>query len=91
MDSRDKKFLIITITTIMVSYLISTMIIFLVSSTVHILDTGDGMGTWSGTSDRIERQIHFDWRIMETLGIIILIIPGVIIAYKFYKQIKLKY
>jgi len=91
MANRDKKSLIITITTIAASYLALTMMIILASNTLHIWDTGDGVGTWSGTADGMERQVHFDWRTVETIWIVILVIPGVIIAYKFYERIKLRY
>ena len=91
MTNRDKKSLIITITTVAVSYLTLTIMIILVSNTLHIWDTGDGIGAWSGTADGMERQVHFNWRTVETIWIVILIIPGVIIAYKFYERIKLKY
>ena len=50
-----------------------------------------GIGEWTGTAEGMERQVHFDWRTVETIWIVILTIPGVIIAYKFYEQIKLKY
>ena len=58
----------------------------------YILEsTPDGIGKWTGTAEGIERQIHFDWKTLETIWIIILAIPGVIISYKFYERIKLKY
>ena len=91
MTNRDKKSLIITIAIIAISYLALTMMIILVSNTLHIWDTGNGIDAWSGTADGMERQVHFDWRTVETVWIVILIIPGVIIAYKFYERIKLKY
>ena len=90
MASRDKKSLMITIATVVISYLALTMMIILASNTLHIWDTGNGIGAWSGTADGMERQIHFDWRTVETIWIVILVIPGVIIAYKFYERIKLK-
>ena len=91
LTNKDKKSLIITIATVAVSYLALTMVIILVSNTLHIWDTGNGIGTWSGTAEGMERQVHFDWRTVETIWIIILVIPGAIIAYKFYERIKLKY
>ena len=91
MTNRDKKSLIITIATVAVSCLALTMMIILASNTLHIWDTGNGVGAWSGTVDGMERQVHFDWRTVETIWIVILVIPGVIIAYKFYERIKLKY
>ena len=89
--NRDKKSLIITITTVVVYYLALSIMIILASNTLHMWDTGDGVGAWSGTADGMERQVHFDWKTVETIWIIILVIPGVIIAYKFYEKIKLKY
>ena len=91
MTNTDKKSLIITIATVAASYLALTIMIILVSNTLHIWDTGNGIGEWSGTADGMERQVHFNWRTIETIWIVILIIPGVIIAYKFYERIKLKY
>lgn len=91
MASRDKKSLMITISTVAVSYLALTMMIILASNSLHIWDTGNGIGTWSGTADGMERQIHFNWMTVETIWIVILVIPGAIIAYKFYERIKLKY
>lgn len=91
MTDRDKKSLIITISIVAVSYLALTTMIILASSTLHIWGTGDGIGEWSGTADGMERQVHFDWGTVETIWIVILTIPGVIIAYKFYERIKLKY
>ena len=91
LTNKDKKSLIITIATVAVSYLALTMVIILVSNTLHIWDTVNSIGTWSGTAEGMERQVHFDWRIVETIWIIILVIPGAIIAYKFYERIKLKY
>ena len=89
--NRDKKSLIITIATVAVSYLALSVMIILASNTLHMWDTGNGIGEWSGTADGMERQVHFDWRTVETIWIVILVIPGVIIAYKFYERIKLKY
>ena len=58
----------------------------------YILEsTPDGIAEWTGTADGMERQVHFDWKTLETIWIIILVIPGIIVAYKFYKRIKLKY
>jgi len=91
MTDRDKKSLIITIVTVAASYLVLTTMIILASNTLQILDTGDGIDAWSGTADGMERQVHFDWGTVETIWIVILAIPGVIIAYKFYERIKLKY
>ncbi len=91
MDNRDKQSLMITVATVAVSYLTLTMMISMSSNTLHMWDTGDSIGTWSGTADVMERSIHFDWRTVETIWIVILIIPGVVIAYKFYERIKSKY
>lgn len=93
MTNRDKKSLIITVTTVAMSYLALTIMIILVSNTLHIWDTGNGIGigTWSGTAEGMQRQVHLDWRTMESIWIVILVIPGVIIAYKFYERIRLKY
>jgi Amt family ammonium transporter len=91
MANRDKKSLIITVATVAASYLALSVMIILASNTLHIWDTGDGIGAWSGTADGMERQIHFDWRTVEAIWIVILAIPGAIIAYKFYERIKLKY
>ena len=91
MDDRDKKYLMIAVVTVIVYYLALTMIVILVPNTPHMWDTGDGIDTWSGTVDGIERQVHLEWRIVETIWIIVLVIPGVIIDYKFYKRIKIKY
>jgi len=56
----------------------------------YILEsTPDGIAEWTGTAKKMERQVHFDWRTVETVWIVILAIPGVIIAYKFYERIKL--
>jgi len=91
MTNRDKKSLIITIATVAVSYLALSVMIILASNTLHIWDTGNGIGEWSGTADGMERQVHLDWRPVKTIWIVILVIPGVIIDYKFYERIKLKY
>lgn len=91
MTNRDKKSLMITIATVAVSYLALSVMIIPASNTLHMWDTGDGIGEWSGTDNEMERQVHFDWRTVETIWIIMLVIPGVIIAYKFYERIKLKY
>ena len=91
MTDRDKKSLIVTIATVTASYLALITMIILASNTLQILDTGDGIDAWSGTADGMERQVHFDWGTVETIWIVILAIPGVIIAYKFYERIKLKY
>ena len=91
LTNRDKKSLIITIATVAVSYLVLSVMIILASNTLHTWDTGNGIGAWSGTADGMERQIHFDWRTVETIWAVILVIPGVIISYKFYERIKLKY
>jgi len=89
--NRDKKSLITTIATVTASYLALTMMIILASNTFQIWDTGDSIGAWSGTADGMERQVHFDWGDVETIWIVILAIQGVIIAYKFYERVKLKY
>lgn len=58
----------------------------------YILEsTPDGIDEWTGTAEGMERQIHFDWKTLETIWIIVLAIPVVIISYKFYERIKLKY
>ena len=58
----------------------------------YILEsTPNGIAEWSGTADGMERQVHFDWRTVESIWIVILAIPGIIIAYKFYFRIKLRY
>lgn len=88
MACRDKKSLMITIGTVVASYLAFTMMIILTSNSLHVWDTGNGIGTWSGTADGMEKQIHFDWITVETIWIVILIIPGAIMAYKFYERIK---
>lgn len=55
---RDNKSLIITIATVAVSYLALTMLIVLVSNTLHIWDTGDGIGEWTGTAEGMERHVQ---------------------------------
>lgn len=55
--------------------------------------------TWSRTAEGMERQVdgptfifgQISWQTLETIWIVILTIPGLVIIYKFYKQIKLKY
>ena len=100
MISRDNKSLIITIVTVVTSYLALTMMIVLVSNTLNIWDTEDVISEWSGTADGKESvQVlgpslildHISFEIWETIWIVILMIPGIIIAYKFYERIKLKY
>ena len=45
---------IITIATVALSYLALTMLLVLVSNTTHPWDTGDGIGEWTGTAERME-------------------------------------
>jgi len=69
------------------SYLVLFVIIGIYSN--YILEsTPDGIGAWTGTAEGMERQVHFDWRTVGIIWIVILTIPGVIIAYKFYERIK---
>jgi len=57
----------------------------------YILEsTSDGIVEWTGTAEGMERQVHFDWRTLGIIWIVILAIPGAIISYKFYERIKLK-
>jgi len=100
MITSDKKSLIITIATVVVSYLALTIMIVLVSNTLHVWNVGDGIGEWSGTADGKEptRVIgpsfildHVSFETWEKIWITILAIPGIVIAYKFYEKIKLKY
>ena len=46
-----------------------------------------GIGEWTGTVEGMERQVHFDWRTVETIWIIILVIPGVIITSNFMREL----
>ena len=99
MTTRDNKSLIIAIGTITVSYLALITMIVLVSNTFHVWDIEDGIGEWTGTAEKMERQIvgpsfivdNIGFETWERIWITILIIPGIIIVYKFYKRIKLKY
>ena len=100
MANRDKRSLIITIATVAISYLALTIMIVLVSNTPHVWDTGGGIGGWSGTDDGkkptqvINSSFNLDYVSFETLEkiwITILVIPGIIILYKFYERLKLKY
>lgn len=100
MMTSDNKFLLITITTVVFSYLALTIMIVLVSNTLHVWDIEDGIGEWSGTADGMESaQVvgpyfilnHVSFETWEKIWIAILTIPGIIIAYKFYERIKLKY
>ena len=43
----DNKSLIITITTVVVSYLVLTIMIVLASNTLHVCNIGDGIGEWN--------------------------------------------
>ena len=61
---------------------------------------GEGIGEWSGTVDGKEpTQVvgpsfildYVSFETWEKIWIVILAIPGIIIAYKFYERIKLKY
>jgi len=45
-------------TTVAVSYLALTVMIILASNTLHIWDTGDGIGTWTGTADGMETRLE---------------------------------
>ncbi len=101
MITKDNKSLIITIATIAISYLALTIMIILVSNTLHVWDTGNGIGEWTGTAEGMEQPTrivgpsfivdYISFGTWQTIWIAILAIPGIIIAYKFYKQIKLKY
>ena len=101
MITKDNKSLIITIATVAVSYLALTIMILLVSNTLHVWDTGDGIGEWTGTAEGMEQPTrivgpsfivdYISFETWQTIWIAILAIPGIIIAYKFYKQIKVKY
>jgi len=56
MISRDKKSLIITIATVVASYLALTIMIVLV--TFSSVSNGNGIGAWSGTAEGMERQVE---------------------------------
>jgi len=58
MTTRDNKSLIIAIVTVTVSYLALITMIVLVSNTLQVWNTGDGIGEWTGTVEGMERQVH---------------------------------
>ena len=58
LTTRDKKSLIITIAIVAVSYLLLITMIVIVSNTLQVWNTGDGIGEWTGTADGMERQVH---------------------------------
>ncbi len=89
----SKKFLIITII-----YLIVIFSLNYIVYTIPLAYSPDGIAEWTGTAEKMESQVVGPSFVVDYLGgelwkiiwITIIITPGIIIAYKFYKQIIIK-
>lgn len=84
----QNKSLIIATITIVASYLVLTIIMLLLTNTLHVWDTGDGISAWSGTAEGMAEQ-SISSVLFNNLGFIffpviipLLIITGLIIRDK---------
>lgn len=77
---QNKSLVIATITIVATYFVLSLMI--LTAQSVHVWDTGDGIGEWTGTADMMIEEKGFDNIFNNNIGFIffLIIIPSLIIT-----------